>query len=387
MMIILVFLKQMNTLNITKKKGLNMKRKISLFLLVCSLLMLVGCNANNTSEISANETPNMKMENVEKVANVDDLAKEKTKEEVHKHIFVYENISSTKHNVVCEDKTCDYVSEEDCVFNEDYVCDFCKHKCEHTISYTSNEDGTHDIVCSICNYIECIPCSLNENYICDDCEWIHEHDFVVAPDEKGTHVFACTYSCCNYSSIEDCEYVDKICTSCGGIYPWEKDITYFDNVDVYYAQKELNVYISPNINSEVVKTLAINDSVRCIGSIFYGSGANYERYFVTEEGYCILNKFNVSTSRNDMRICKTSQVIVRTPNESLVYNSYDDALENLCGCSWSNIKQTWTYNDYKSQGLPFMNTYNNSSLGITISTKDGVNPYGYNCNGVDYYFE
>jgi hypothetical protein len=356
-----------------------MKRKISLFLLVCSLLMLVGC--------SSNDTINATMENFETLTSIDDVTNEEKELEVHEHIFMYENTSSTKHNVICEDETCDYVAEEDCVFNEDYICEFCKNKCEHILSYSSKEDGTHETSCSICTYVEVIPCSLNENYICTDCEWVHEHDFVVFPDETATHIFTCTYSCCNYSMIEDCEYIDKVCTSCGGIYPWEKDISYFDDVEVYYAQKELKVYISPNTKSEVVKTLAVNDSVRCVGSIFYGSGANYEKYLVTEEGYCISTRFNVSTNRNDMRICKTSQVVVRTPSNNLVYNSYDEALENLCGCSWNNIKQTWTYNDYKSQGLSFMNTYNNSSLGITISTKDGVNPYSYNCNGVDYYFE
>lgn len=172
-------------------------------------------------------------------------------------------------------------------------------------------------------------------------------------------------------------------------YLWKNDIKYFSATEntIYYAQKELNIYRHPNTSSEIIGTLSTDAEVKCIGSIFYGSGANYESYLVTESFGCIPTTFHQSTSRWDLRIARTYQVIARCGNNYTIYDNYDLALASICGSSWTTIKQTWTYNDYKSQGLPFMNSYSLFGANITVTTKDGNIPYNCIMNGVEYYFE
>lgn len=257
---------------------------------------------------------------------------------------------------------------------------------EHNMVYTSKGECMHDETCELCGYTETVDCILNEEYICTVCGQIHEHDCMIEKNEDATHTYSCKYSACEYSYVEECVYLVYECT-CGNKYPWEKDIKYFDDSKkgTYYAQKVLNVYRYPNTSSEVIDTLGVDEEVNCVGSVFYGSGANYECYYITEGGGCIPVKFQQTSSRWDLRMAKTTQVIARCGSNYTVYDNFDIALQSVCGYSWSIIKQTWQYNDYKSQGLTFMNSY--SQNGITVATKDGVVPYNCNMNGVDYYFE
>ncbi len=308
------------------------------------------------------------------------------KEAVHEHSFVYTFDGEGGHKITCVDAECDYSEGEACSYDDGYVCEFCGNKHEHTVVYASNGDATHGETCEACGYTAVLDCALNEEYVCGVCGWTHEHDCIPVPNEDATHTFSCKYDVCTYSYAEECEYSGYECV-CGRVYPWEEDIRYFDESKkgTYYAQKELNVYRYPNADSEVMDTLSVDEGVNCVGSVFYGSGANYECYYITESGGCIPVKFHQSTSRWDLRIAKTSQVVARCGSNYTVYDSYDVALQSICGCSWSTVKQSWTYNDYKSQGLPFMNSY--SQNGITVATKDGSVPYNCSMNGAEYYFE
>lgn len=240
---------------------------------------------------------------------------------------------------------------------------------EHSYVYTANADDTHDISCSdeTCSFADTEACTPDETFVCTECGWIQEHD---------------------------CVYEHYECQFCGSAYPWEQDIKYFDET-VYYAQKELNIYKYPDMESEVIGTLSVDEEVYCVGSITVGK----EFFWVSKDGGCIPNNYNFNANRWDLREVKTSQVIVTYMTLSGdtwsalkpygVYDSYDAALLDLCGTSWSHIKANWTYNDYKSQGLPFMNSYAEGASGKTVTTRNQTDPYSYSVadGTIAYYFE
>jgi len=374
----------------------NMKKKVCVLLLLGIMLTMIfaGCgddkvgSGNGENRTDASITEDAVLAASQSETQPEASSATSPKETVHEHRFVYTYEVDNIHNVTCADAECEYSESKTCSYDDAYVCEFCGNAHEHAIVYTSNEDGTHHEKCDVCGYGAVVDCVLSEDYICNVCGWSHEHDCVAASNEDSTHTYSCKYNICSYSYVEQCEYSDYECV-CGNVYPWEKDIAYFgaNEKNIYYAQKELNVYRYPDTGSEVIDTIGIDEEVKCVGSIFYGSGANYERYLVTESGGCIPTAFHQSTSRWDLRIAKTSQVVARCGSDYTIYDSYDAALQSICGYSWSNIKQTWTYNDYKSQGQPFMNTYTKPEAGITVATKDGALPYNCSMNGVEYYFE
>lgn len=373
-----------------------MKKRVNVLLLLGAMLamMFTGCgDGKEESGNGGNKTDSSITEDAALVPSQSETLSEESletlpEETLHEHCFVYTHDSENIHNITCADAECGYSESETCSYDDAYVCELCRNIHEHAIMYTSNGDGTHNGTCGVCGYVAVVDCVLSEDYVCNVCGWSHEHDCVAAPNEDSTHTCSCKYNICSYSYIEQCEYSYYECV-CGNVYPWEKDIKYFDvnEKNVYYAQKELNVYRYPSADSEVIDMLGVDEEVKCVGSIFYGSGANYERYLVTESGGCIPTVFHQSTSRWDLRIAKTSQVVARCGSDYTIYDNYDVALQSVCGCSWSDIKQTWTYNDYKSQGLPFMNSYSKPGAGITVHTKDGSLPYSCSMNGVEYYFE
>lgn len=217
------------------------------------------------------------------------------------------------------------------------------------------------------------------------------------PDES----YFCTV--CGEIQAHDCNYVHYECSICGGAYPWEEDIIYFDGKfgriqGVYYAQTELNIYKYPDTESEVVGTLGVNEGIYCVGSFYSEDSSDDTTFWITEDGRCIPIGAVVNSNRNNLRIAKTNQVVVTYMTLSgntysvsklhAVYDSYDAALLDLCGTSWSTIKANWTYNDYKSQGLPFMNSFSEGASGKTVSTRNKIDPDSYSKgDGTVYYFE
>ena len=359
-----------------------MNKRVWMLMLIVGMIsaFLAGCGSDNKGEkeeMSSTETTGLA-----------DVQTEAVEEIVHEHSLVYVFDTENSHNITCAAEDCVYSEKDICSYNDAYVCELCGNKHEHVITYASNADGTHNEACAACGYAEAVNCILGEDYICSVCGWTHEHECLAEANDDETHTYSCKYEACPYSYVENCEYSEYECL-CGNAYPWEKDIKYFGENDknIYYAQKELEIYRYPNTGSEVIGTLGVDEEVRCVGSIFYGSGANYEKYLITENGGCIPTKFHQDTTRWDLRIAKTNQVVARCGSNYTVYDSFDAALQSICGYSWSAVKQTFTYNDYKSQGQPFMNSYSMPGGNITIATKDGSLPYNCSVNGTEYYFE
>ena len=149
------------------------------------------------------------------------------------------------------------------------------------------------------------------------------------------------------------------------------------------------------MESEVIGTLSVDGDVYCIGAI----SVDGQGFLITKDGGCVPNNYNFNSNRNDLREAKTSQVIVKYMTLSGdtwsalkpygVYDSFDAALLDLCGSSWSHIKANWTYNDYKSQGLPFMNSYAEGASGKTVTTRNQADPYSYSVadGTTSYYFQ
>ncbi len=274
--------------------------------------------------------------------------------------------------------------------------------CEHIFTAKANDDGTHTLACNSCEYSEDASCTLNEEFVCTECAWTHEHQATYVANDDGTHTVNCGYECCSYSEQGTCEYVHYECTSCKDAYPWENDIQYFNGEyyekGIYYAQKELNIYKYPDVESEVIGTLSVDEGVNCVGRVILGQGSKLQNFWITEDGGCVLNTFYKGENTYDMREGKTTQVVVKyltlTNNtysaETLVgvYDSYDAALQALCGSTWTDIKASWTYTDYKSQGLPNSNTYSDSVSGKTVSVLSNGEPVNYYIKGdnVYYYF-
>lgn len=319
---------------------------------------------------------------------------ESTEPAPHEHSYVYTTNSDDTHGVGCSDETCDYAETEACAYDENYVCGKCGYTHEHEITITTNEDGTHLLNCLNCELAESTNCILDEAFACTECGWTHEHEGVYVANEDGTHAVNCKYECCSYSYQEKCAYEQYECQACGGAYPWEQDIKYFDET-LYYAQKELNIYKYPDVESEVIGTLSVDEEVYCVGTI----SVDKKIFRITKDGGCIPDNYNFNANRWDLREAKTSQVIVTYMTLSgdtwsalktyAVYDSYDAALQDLCGSSWSHIKANWTYNDYKSQGLSFLNSYSEGASGKTVSTRNQSAPYNYSVAGgtISYYFE
>ena len=313
---------------------------------------------------------------------------------LHEHSYVYTTNADGTHSIGCSDGTCTYAGDEACVYDENYECGLCGYKHEHEISLTTNEDGTHASVCAKCDMAESVSCTLDEAYVCTECGWTHEHEGVYVANEDGTHAVNCKYECCSYSYQEECTYAHYECQVCGHATPWEQDIRYFDET-LYYAQKELNIYKYPDLESEVIGTISVDGDVYCVGAI----SVDGQGFFITKDGGCVPNNYNFNSNRNDLREAKTGQVIVKYMTLSGdtwsalkpygVYDSFDAALLDLCGSSWSHIKANWTYNDYKSQGLPFMNSYAEGASGKTVTTRNQTDPYSYSVadGATSYYFQ
>lgn len=329
-------------------------------------LALTGCGEKTVA--------NVDMEDTEQVNLADELIQEETLP--HEHTYEYVSNADGSHSILCSGKECDYSENESCTLDDKYECNECGYKHEHDFNFTANNDGTHMSICNECGYEEGAVCTPDETYVCTVCGWVQEHD---------------------------CVYEHYECGICGEAYPWEQEIDYFDGTfgwsqGIYYAQKELNIYKYPDAESEIIGTLNVDEGVNCVGRVIIKEGSDVSNYWITEDGGCILNGFSNKKNRRDLRVAKTHQVVVTYSTLSgdtwspakfhAIYDSYDAALLDLCGSSWSTVKASWQYNDYKSQGQPFMNSYSEGASGKTVSTQNLVDPYSYTAGGnIDYRFE
>ena len=164
----------------------------------------------------------------------------------------------------------------------------------------------------------------------------------------------------------------------------EQEIKYFDGTDYYdegifYAQKELNIYEYPDLESKVVATLAVDEGIYCIGRVVSEDGKNF---WVTEDKRYIPNTYYSENSRSDLREGKTTQVVVKVHdvvNEQHsvgtlhgVFDSYDDALQSMCGYTWTYIKEKWMFVDLKSRNENAMNAYMDETTQAVFINDEGM---------------
>ena len=255
-----------------------------------------------------------------------------------------------------------------------------EHKLD--IVVTPLNDGKHVYTCRTCNYKENAGCTLNEDYVCTECTWTHEHEAVYVANENCSHQINCKYECCAYTNQEECQFSHYECTICGNGYPWEKDIEYFDGTNyydkgIYYAQKELNIYKYPDTESEVLGILAVDEGINCIGRVIIKD----DNFWVTEDGKCILNTFHpINALSSDLREGKTTQLVVKSHTSANnrysagvmhgVFDSYDEALQNLSGVTWTYIKENWTFVNNRELGSASLNYYFDESANRAVNVRD-----------------
>lgn len=150
-----------------------------------------------------------------------------------------------KHDIACS--VCNTVKGTyDCDTNgTDGCCSECGYKAstspdvetEHNYSYTPNNDGTHNGICTNSNCagngtITNEPCDGNPNQACSKCGYVGwpietEHHYEYTSNLDGTHNGVCTNPNCTddeYASIgeEPCDNHDEVpCSKCG--FPFVND--------------------------------------------------------------------------------------------------------------------------------------------------------------------
>lgn len=265
----------------------------------------------------------------------------------HEHSFSYVVNNDGTHVIECLDEKCEYSENEACQYSSDYVCEICGYKHEHTFTYTSKEDGTHNKVCAECGLDENVGCVLNEEYVCSECGWTHEHILTYEPAGEAIHNAVCSIECCHYVNTEVCVNDDYLCATCGYEFPkWTVETR---DARTYYARKELNVYKEPYKDSEVVKTLAVDDSIVCVGVVKqYKDEAVW--FYQTDEGFFVEQERRPKCQGlKNLNPAKSNQVYIfddfydgydKVKSEG-VYNSVDEALIAISGHDRDWFRANW----------------------------------------------
>lgn len=328
----------------------------------------------------------------------------------HEHSYIYVPNNDGTHRIVCEGERCEYSESGTCQYFSDYVCEICGHKHEHTYAYTMNGDDTHTITCSVegCQYSAAENCTYSKDYICESCEFVHEHNLVVTSRTDGTHNVTCTYECCPYTNNETCVDNDYRCDVCG--YEFPKWTVKERDARTYYARKKLNVYAEPTTDAEVVKTLAVDDAIVCVGVVKKYKDQDV-LFYQTEEGYFVEQDFKPKNQGvQNLCIAKSDQIYVfdtfyiydeprpdyDIPAFERVYNSIDEALIDLTGHDREWYKANWVYKvDMWGRDVynePFVQVAENQYVSygtIYIDAKGKVSSYIYRIDGegVTYGFD
>ena len=135
------------------------------------------------------------------------------------HTFDYTPNNDGKHTCKCTDPECNHTMTEECVINdENGECSKCGYKPKpaeqnHTQSYSSNGNGTHNVTCSVS---ECNQGHINNNVACEyengKCKYCNytkpaeqEHKSTYISNNNGTHKVTCSVSGCNQGHNKDSE--------------------------------------------------------------------------------------------------------------------------------------------------------------------------------------
>lgn len=269
----------------------------------------------------------------------------------HEHNFAYAINEDGTHTITCQTEECKYSTTENCTYSEECICEVCGFIHEHNIVITSNIDGTHNKICDSCGFNETVSCVLNEEFVCTECAWTHEHILAYESVGDGTHNATCTFECCPYTNSEKCVNDNYVCGSCG--YGFPKWTVEKRDAKTYYARKKLKVYKEPSTDSEVVKTLSVDDSIVCVGVVKKYKGKNVW-FYQTDEGYFVEQDSKPKASGlKNLCPAKANQVYVfefypriqdyDNLKFEAVYNSIDEALIDLTGHDREWYKANWEY--------------------------------------------
>lgn len=311
----------------------------------------------------------------------------------HEHNVAYAINEDGTHTITCQTEACEYTTIENCIYSADYICESCGFVHEHNIVVTSNTDGTHNKSCAFCGFNENVSCVLNEEFVCAECAWTHEHILAYESVGDGTHNASCTYECCPYTTSETCANNDYMCGSCG--YEFPKWTVEKRDAKTYYARKTLNVYTEPNKESEVVKTLSVDDSIVCVGLV--KKYKDKDVFFLqTDEGYYVEQDWkpkqggfkNLSLARSN-QVYVFDDILWDTANFEAVYNSIDEALIDLTGHDKAWYLENWEL-EYDTWGRPqyyeprTFGGYLTDQNGNYIKNVNGENVPIYVSNGAIY---
>lgn len=320
----------------------------------------------------------------------------------HEHTYAYTMNGDGTHTITCSVEGCQYSAAENCTYSKDYICESCEFVHEHNLVVTSKTDGTHNKACAACGFSENVPCVLNEEFVCTECAWTHEHIWAYETVGDGTHNVTCTYECCPYTNNETCVDNDYRCDVCG--YEFPKWTVKERDARTYYARKKLNVYAEPTTGAEVVKTLAVDDAIVCVGVVKKYKDQDV-LFYQTEEGYFVEQDFKPKNQGvQNLCIAKSDQIYVfdtfyiydeprpdyDIPAFERVYNSIDEALIDLTGHDREWYKANWVYKvDMWGRDVynePFVQVAENQYVSygtIYIDAKGKVSNYIYYKNDID----
>ena len=127
-------------------------------------------------------------------------------------------ISATQHKIQCTG--CDNTTTVDCTFGADGKCECGNVKVVHNSTYKSNNNGTHQVICSAsgCDQghnKESEPCSFGADGKCV-CGYVKpEHKLSYTSNNNGTHRVICSVSGCDHNNNSvACTYENGKCKFC-----------------------------------------------------------------------------------------------------------------------------------------------------------------------------
>ena len=127
--------------------------------------------------------------------------------------------NAAQHTIKCTE--CDKTTTVDCTFNADGKCECGNVKVVHNSTYKSNNNGTHQVICSASGCDQghnkgSETCTI-ENGKCKYCSYQPTHNLTYTPNNNGTHKVTCSVSGCNQNHNNNsvaCTYENGKCKFC-----------------------------------------------------------------------------------------------------------------------------------------------------------------------------
>ena len=125
--------------------------------------------------------------------------------------------NAAQHTIKCTE--CDKTTTVDCTFNADGKCECGNVKVVHNSTYKSNNNGTHQVICSAsgCDQghnKDSETCTI-ENGKCKYCSYQPTHNLTYTPNNNGTHRVICSVSGCDHNNNSvACTYENGKCKFC-----------------------------------------------------------------------------------------------------------------------------------------------------------------------------